>query len=117
MDSLNFCYCGALVPFTTRTDALICGDCGSTFDASEFPAKNMKKTFFAPVKADPKWARPKNANEDDEAGSKNATIAETCPKCGHDTANFYTLQLRSVDEGSTVFYVCQKCKHKWSQNN
>jgi DNA-directed RNA polymerase I subunit RPA12 len=27
------------------------------------------------------------------------------------------MQLRSVDEGSTVFYECVKCSHKFSQNN
>ncbi len=26
---------------------------------------------------------------------------------------YYTLQLRSVDEGSTVFYTCEQCGHKY----
>ena len=49
--------------------------------------------------------------------SKHATIEEPCPKCGHPELYFYTMQLRSVDEGSTVFYECPKCSHKYSVNN
>lgn len=47
--------------------------------------------------------------------AKEATIQESCPKCGHDEMHFYTMQMRSADEGSTVFYTCPKCGHKFSQ--
>ena len=46
-----------------------------------------------------------------------ATVDEPCPKCGHPQLEFYTLQLRSADEGQTVFYECPSCRHKYSQNN
>lgn len=49
--------------------------------------------------------------------NKHAVIEEPCPKCGHPEMYFYTMQLRSVDEGSTVFYECPKCTHKFSVNN
>lgn len=48
---------------------------------------------------------------------KHATIEEPCPKCGHPEMYFYTMQLRSVDEGQTVFYECIACAHKYSVNN
>lgn len=52
-----------------------------------------------------------------EAGAraKEATIKEKCPGCGHDEMNFSTLQLRSADEGTTVFYTCAKCGYKFNQ--
>jgi len=56
----------------------------------------------------------------DEGGdSRHAKVDEPCPKCGHPEMSFYTMQLRSADEGSTVFYEClsKKCGHKYSQNN
>lgn len=40
---------------------------------------------------------------------KMPQIKEDCPKCDNDELTFYTLQLRSVDEGQTVFYECEKC--------
>ncbi len=58
-----------------------------------------------------------NAANAAETGQKHATIEETCPKCNHPELYFYTMQLRSVDEGSTVFYECPECNHKFSLNN
>ena len=40
-----------------------------------------------------------------------ATIRQTCPGCGREEMRYYTLQLRSADEGSTVFYSCE-CGYK-----
>ncbi|KAL0212209.1 hypothetical protein RCL1_005835 [Eukaryota sp. TZLM3-RCL] len=61
-----------------------------------------------------------NFDEDEESKqSQDVVISETCPKCGHDKMSFRTMQLRSVDEGSTVFYTClnTKCKFTYSLNN
>ena len=46
-----------------------------------------------------------------------ATVSEECPKCKNPTLEFYTMQLRSADEGQTVFYECPKCRHTFSENN
>ncbi|KIW01923.1 uncharacterized protein PV09_06764 [Verruconis gallopava] len=43
--------------------------------------------------------------------------SEPCEKCGAYEVRFHTLQIRSADEGSTVFYTCHKCGHKWNTNN
>ena len=48
---------------------------------------------------------------------ERAVVDEKCPKCSHKGLNFYTMQLRSVDEGQTVFDECPKCGHTFSQNN
>ena len=46
-----------------------------------------------------------------------AVAKETCPKCGNPEMEYFTMQLRSADEGQTVFYECTQCGHKFSQNN
>ena len=38
-----------------------------------------------------------------------------CPKCGHDTAYYWTQQTRAGDEPETEFYKCEKCKHTWRE--
>lgn len=35
-----------------------------------------------------------------------ASIQRRCPKCERSEMRFYTQQLRSADEGSTVFFTC-----------
>ena len=42
---------------------------------------------------------------------------EACPKCGKREMTFTTAQLRSADEGQTIFYTCQACSHKYNLNS
>lgn len=57
-----------------------------------------------------------------EYGSKvqkkraRAIINDPCPQCSHPELQYYTMQLRSADEGQTVFYECAKCGHTYSTN-
>lgn len=37
----------------------------------------------------------------------DAIIQKTCPRCGRTEMRYYTMQLRSADEGTTVFYSCE----------
>ena len=45
-----------------------------------------------------------------------AVAKETCPSCGNPEMEYFTMQLRSADEGQTVFYECAKCGHTYSTN-
>jgi DNA-directed RNA polymerase I subunit RPA12 len=119
-----------------------CPHCGTILDAPEF--ENVKCTYcpfvckfsemMVPEVITKSAPRPKptwivddsdeqeakdNENAENAAknGAKHATIEETCPKCNHPELFFYTMQLRSVDEGSTVFYECPKCAYKYNLNN
>lgn len=52
-----------------------------------------------------------------EAGILNKLIKNTfgikCKKCGSDNVNEKTVQTRSADEISTIFYECINCGFKW----
>jgi len=59
-----------------------------------------------------------NAKDDDEHDEADGPVVErTCPKCGYQKMSYAALQLRSADEGQTVFFTCLKCKHKESENS
>ena len=62
-----------------------------------------------------KGHKKKGANKENEA--EGPTVDRMCPKCGFDKMSYATLQLRSADEGQTVFFTCLKCKFKESENS
>jgi DNA-directed RNA polymerase I subunit RPA12 len=46
-----------------------------------------------------------------KADSADGCVVERkCPNCKNDKMSYATLQLRSADEGQTVFYTCVRCK-------
>lgn len=42
-------------------------------------------------------------------GVEKSVINEDCPKCDSKKMYYMTMQMRSADEGQTVFYECVKC--------
>ncbi|CAM9478828.1 unnamed protein product [Phaeothamnion confervicola] len=123
-ESFPFCHlCGTILDFPDAGD-VTCSHCGtrvSSLNDEGWREKNVVVTRSAsrPV---PEWIRQMRDDESGNAGdasTQRATVQETCPKCGHGEMEFYTLQLRSADEGQTVFYDClnRDCRHTFSVNN
>lgn len=111
--SWPFCpQCGTILDPPSISSDVECTFCPFKCPFSEMSTGEVITTS-APT-ARPGWI---DVDKEDEIMEKHATIEEPCPKCGHHELFFYTMQLRSVDEGSTVFYECPKCAHKFSQNN
>ncbi|MFQ5977649.1 MAG: transcription factor S [Candidatus Heimdallarchaeota archaeon] len=46
-------------------------------------------------------------------GDTLPTATVECPKCGHNRASYWQSQIRSADEGMTLFYRCLNCRHTW----
>ncbi|KAI8853067.1 hypothetical protein BC829DRAFT_360313 [Chytridium lagenaria] len=109
--SLVFCNdCGALQDTPTGTETkVICRICRTSVSAKEFDTMEVV-TFSKP---DAFTARPSKKQEKAKGGAEHlrdgATIKEKCPKCEAPEMVFHTAQLRSADEGQTVFYSCVKC--------
>jgi DNA-directed RNA polymerase I subunit RPA12 len=120
-----FCaQCGTILD-PPVADCITCDYCGYR---CKFDDINIGEVItFSALRTKPAWVgddEEAHAPHTDPAShhvkhneSKHVLIEEPCPKCGNHELYFYTMQLRSVDEGSTVFYECPKCAHKYSQNN
>ena len=57
-------------------------------------------------------------NFDLEEVTAESITMQMCDGCGKEQKiRYYEKQLRSADEGSTVFYTCTHCGKKWNTNN
>ena len=107
----DFCpVCGDILPVATVGRTTKCGKCSTESAAS---AGRVVVTESAE-----RVERPWETEVQDEADAlaARATIKEDCPECGHNELSFHTAQLRSADEGQTIFFTCLKCAHKFSVN-
>ncbi|OCK78765.1 DNA-directed RNA polymeras-like protein I subunit [Lepidopterella palustris CBS 459.81] len=116
--SLVFCTdCGNLLDGSTGNEKtiLVCDVCGASCrdTSSKVVVTESKPTAF-PSALRAKRSEVQMLTEADM--ETDAVIKQSCEKCGREEVRYYTQQLRSADEGSTVFYTCE-CGHKWNTNN
>ena len=113
--------CGGLLDFLAAEGAAVCGVCGWRRVQGDFEGlllesamshDDMRRRFGVEVRVSAAQSVMSS-----EGQIQRARVAETCPECGHPELEFFTMQLRSVDEGQTVFYECPKCRHKYSVNS
>lgn len=104
--------CGALLPpLPEKGKTVSCRACEFQSPIDYFESKETSYTVIFNKREN---SSSKRKNEDEEEGP---TIERKCPKCGHDKMSYAALQLRSADEGQTVFFTCLKCKFKESENS
>ncbi|KAF9184670.1 DNA-directed RNA polymerase I core subunit rpa12 [Haplosporangium sp. Z 767] len=115
--SLIFCpECGNLLDIPGEDDLIVCNLCSYTHQSIDF--ENFEVVTTSKPGAFPSALR--NKRDDVQRDLKDATAAlvqEPCPKCGHPEMEYHTMQLRSADEGQTVFYTCPKCAYKTKLNS
>jgi len=118
--SLLFCdACGSLLPRTTASsnkEALIkCEDCFQyTKDSSSKVITSQSKPSAFPSALRSKHSEVQKL--DAENLQVEAVLAKDCPDCGRTEMFYHTKQLRSADEGTTVFWRCE-CGYKETHNN
>ncbi|OSS45221.1 hypothetical protein B5807_09290 [Epicoccum nigrum] len=116
--SLVFCTdCGNLLDGSTgkQNVVLTCTVCGANCkDTSSKTVVTVSKPTAFPSALRAKRSEVQTLSESDV--NTTSVIAERCAECGREEVRYYTQQLRSADEGSTVFYECD-CGHKWNTNN
>ncbi|ODV68944.1 hypothetical protein HYPBUDRAFT_104302 [Hyphopichia burtonii NRRL Y-1933] len=118
--SLIFCTdCGNLLDTISSKSTLDCKLCYKEYPASNFAdlkvvTKSAEDAFPSTLRM--KRSVVKTSLKNDEL-TEGATIQEKCPKCDNEEMQYHTLQLRSADEGATVFYTCTSCGYRFRTNN
>ena len=97
---ISFCDCGTLKQTST------CPNCNSTSPLISKPKTQSR--IFSPLPT---------ASIQLETSTQQATIEMSCVKCGKEELSFRTAQLRSSDEGQTIFYHCWGCGYRFSVNS
>lgn len=93
-----FCACGTLVVIESNKNELRCNRCDRVLNLNDIQEISMSRDVEQEIKFDLKEV-------------KGAKIKHQCPSCGADEMMYNTAQLRSADEGQTVFYSCE-CGYK-----
>ncbi|USP76025.1 DNA-directed RNA polymerase I subunit RPA12 [Curvularia clavata] len=114
--SLVFCTdCGNLLDGSAgkqqQNIVLTCGICGAhNKDTSSKTVVTVSKPTAFPSSLRAKRSQVQTFSEEDV--QTTSVINHPCEKCGREQVRYYTQQLRSADEGTTVFYECD-CGHKY----
>ncbi|OIR57194.1 MAG: DNA-directed RNA polymerase I subunit RPA12 [Amphiamblys sp. WSBS2006] len=107
-------------------DVLFCADCSSIlsfeqrrvfcYTCDKEPEIDIEGICFVTRSSSRVFEenRRKHTFDEEREEAKGTLIKEQCPECGNPEMRFQTMQLRSVDEGQTVFYTCPKCDHKFA---
>ncbi|XP_012281172.1 DNA-directed RNA polymerase I subunit RPA12 [Orussus abietinus] len=113
--SPGFCPdCGAILPLLGDVGGVTCYACKRKWGPEVFGDMAMSYTLY--FNAKDAYASSKK-DDDDEEDVDGPIVERRCPQCQNDQMSYATLQLRSADEGQTVFYTCTKCKYKETENS
>lgn len=98
--------CGSILPQVVGfSEKIVCYCCKRLTQVRTSSKVEYRIVFNQkPEEGDP--SRLEGENDQDEG----PVVERVCPKCGCDKMSYATLQLRSADEGQTVFFTCVKCK-------
>lgn len=112
----GFCpVCGSILPPLNTVGFVACYNCKSEFPPDVFGSQVVEYTIhFNSYNPEKLFDKTKSYSDDEAEGP---VVERKCPKCGNMQMSYATLQLRSADEGQTVFFTCIKCKFKESENS
>ncbi|KAF3707818.1 DNA-directed RNA polymerase I subunit RPA12 Zinc ribbon domain-containing protein 1 [Channa argus] len=110
----NFCSeCGNVLPLPGIQDTVHCPRCSFSISVAEFSGKEIRSTvLFNPVE------QSSVALEDEKDSElKGPVIDRRCSRCNKEGMVYHTRQMRSADEGQTVFFTCIHCRYQEKEDS
>nr|SVE94030.1 EOG090X0LKA [Scapholeberis mucronata] len=112
---VNFCpQCGAILPTLGNKGGLACQVCRHEVDIEIMEELEVK--YVVEFNSRSEYIEEQQLKSA-QSKSDGPIVERRCPKCGNDTMSYASLQLRSADEGQTIFYTCTKCQFKETENS
>ncbi|XP_044117385.1 DNA-directed RNA polymerase I subunit RPA12 [Neovison vison] len=110
---LDFCPdCGSVLPLPGAQDTVTCVRCAFRVPVRDFEGKVVHSCVAF---SQPGTAAPAPADEGPEF--QGPVVDRRCPRCGHEGMAYHTRQMRSADEGQTVFYTCTRCRFQEKEDS
>ena len=114
-----FCdVCGNLVEVSETADTLQCKTCDNKVSLLDIEFDNFVEELVLPRKP---WAIKyyTDINKHEESAKHHQTIEQRCvsENCDSNLCYYTSRQMRSADEGETIFYQCVKCHTRFTLNN
>ncbi|XP_055553935.1 DNA-directed RNA polymerase I subunit RPA12 [Falco biarmicus] len=111
--SLDFCpECGSVLPRPGPHSTIRCPRCAFTLRSADFEGKIIRSTIEF-NRLDPTAGR----GSDPAPRLEGPLVERRCPRCGHEGMAYHTRQMRSADEGQTVFYTCPHCRFQEKEDS
>nr|XP_019545667.2 DNA-directed RNA polymerase I subunit RPA12-like [Aedes albopictus] len=108
--------CGSILPLLRMTGGVSCYSCHKAYDESVYGTMEVNyKIHFNSYES--RKAEKQQGSQKTAAAAEGPVVSRKCPKCDNDKMSYATVQLRSADEGQTVFFTCTKCQFKESENS
>ncbi|EEB10862.1 DNA-directed RNA polymerase I subunit, putative [Pediculus humanus corporis] len=112
----GFCWnCGSILPMLDDSAVVKCFMCKFEYGPEAFGA--MESHYQIKFRSPYGYKETENFNQRKMQKNEGPVVERKCSKCGNDIMSYATLQLRSADEGQTVFYTCTKCGYKETENS
>ncbi|MBN3270496.1 RPA12 polymerase, partial [Polyodon spathula] len=110
----DFCpECGSVLPLPGLEDKVTCQRCAFAIDVREFEGHVIKSSVVFNSLESASAAM----ETEEEEGEKGPVIDRKCSRCGHEGMVYHTRQMRSADEGQTVFYTCTHCRYQEKEDS
>ncbi|KAL3043346.1 DNA-directed RNA polymerase I subunit RPA12 [Trematomus bernacchii] len=110
----NFCpECGNVLPLPGIQDVVRCPRCSFCIPVAEFSGLEIRSSVvFNPVEQS-----TVTLEDEDSSELKGAVIDRRCSRCNKEGMVYHTRQMRSADEGQTVFFTCISCRYQEKEDS
>ncbi|XP_062845558.1 DNA-directed RNA polymerase I subunit RPA12 [Trichomycterus rosablanca] len=111
---INFCpECGNVLPIPGLQDFITCPRC-----AFKVPVLDLTGQVIRSSVVFNSLEQSSSAVQSDESSElKGPVVDRRCSRCNKEGMVYHTRQMRSADEGQTVFFTCIHCRYKEKEDS